>query len=862
VNPAKSVLARQVFEDVVDLDAKVRAEAIVQRCGDDVELRELVLDLLRADEEAESGQFLARTVSTDLTGARIGKYKVLRALGSGGMGTVYLAEQDQPKRQVALKVLQPIFRSGSVLRRFTVESEILARLSHPAIARVFDAGVHEFHGDGIRLTLPWYALEYLDQAAPLTQYAHRHRLDSVARVELVAAICDAVHHAHQKGVIHRDLKPANLLVDAEGHVKVIDFGVARAAATEGASTLHTRSGELLGTVRYMAPEQLGGDPDAVDTRSDVYALGVILFELLCGKPPLDLDGKSVSEAARIAQEVEPKRLRTIDPTAAADLEWICAKALEKDPARRFASAAEMAADLRRYLHGEPTLSGPPSATYRVGVFVRRHRALVAGTLAVIVALSIGLAVALHALQRANVEEERANREAKASKESATQAELARAETAKEAQRALDAEEAARKDANVARAITQLLTDSYAQANAENRGLDLKVVDALESTSERMFDAFETSPEVIAPVTNEIAKLYQSLGDRDRALDVLEHATTMARTAKVEETRDFVVLLSNRVELLMLAGRIDEALTVLDDADAVVARVPDLEPTLRLRGARQRGSILQKLGRFAESEPALEHSLAEHEEALGKNHIDTLLVGNDLALVLVGQNKLSEGIALQSTLVDRARTEFGDDNVWTLALRGNLASYLRDAGRLDEAITELREIIRIQTEKQGAENPYTLSSRSTLGKCLWRKEEQDAAVREFREVLEIRTRNSGVGDPTTLNDASSLVNALAVMKQFDESEAIAKRHLEAGALILPENHPALIGLTGTLGITYLEASNTEAAEPLLLRAHDGFAATFGKDSPYTARYANALCHLYETRGDEESAARYRRVPSSP
>ncbi|MBK6939199.1 MAG: tetratricopeptide repeat protein [Planctomycetes bacterium] len=862
MTPPKSVLARQIFEDVVDLESDARTDAIAQRCGNDTELRELVLDLLRADAEAESGQFLARTVSADLTGAKIGKYTVLRALGSGGMGTVYLAEQDQPKRQVALKVLQPIFRSSSVLRRFTVESEILARLSHPSIAQVFDAGVHEFDGDGIRLTLPWYALEYLEHAAPLTHYAQQHGLDTIARVQLMATIGDAVHHAHRKGVIHRDLKPANLLVDGGGHVKVIDFGVARVASTDGASTLHTQSGELLGTVRYMAPEQLAGDSDAVDTRSDVYALGVILFELLCGKPPLDLDGKNVSEAARIARDVEPKRLRSIAPALAQDLEWICAKALEKDPARRFASAGEFAADLERFLAGEPTLSGPPSATYRVGVFVRRHRALVASTLAVIVALAIGLAVALKALQRANAEETRANREAKASKESAERAELAEAAAKLEAQRALDAEASAKKDANIAQAIKQLLTDSYAQANAENRGLDLKVVDALESTTDRMFDAFLTSPEVIAPVSNEIARLYQSLGDRDRALDVLARATTMSREANVVDGRDYAVLLSNQVELMILAGRIEEALTLLDDADAVVERAQALDPSVRLRGARQRGSILQRLGRLAEAEPALERALAEHESALGEDNIDALIVANDLALVRSGLNRLAESVELQTTVVERARAAFGDDNVWTLSFRGNLAAYLRDSNRLDEAIAELHDIVRIQSEKLGAENPYTLSSRAALAKCMWRKQDREAAVAEYRDVVEIRTRVTGAGDPTTLNDASSLANALSVMGRFDESETVAKRHLEAGALVLPSNHPSMIGLSGTLGFTYLEQKNTDAAEPLLLGSHDGFAATFGKDSPYTLRYAQALVHLYELRGDSAKADLYRRTPSSP
>jgi WD40 repeat protein len=299
------------------------------------------------------------------------------------MGVVYEAEQDDPRRAVALKVIRPGLVSPALLKRFAHEARLLGRLHHPGIAQIYEAGVAE---DG----QPFFALEFIRGLA-LDEYARRHGLDAAARLDLLARVCEAVQHAHEQGVIHRDLKPANILVDDTGQPKVLDFGVARATDADLlTSTDHTRTGQLVGTLSYMSPEQVTADPAGLDARSDVYTLGVILFELLAGRLPYPLEHLPLPEVARVIREQEPSRLGSIDARFRGDVETIVAKALEKDKQRRYQSAAELAADIRRHLRNEPIRARPPSALYQLGKFARRHKALVGGVAGVMAALVVGL----------------------------------------------------------------------------------------------------------------------------------------------------------------------------------------------------------------------------------------------------------------------------------------------------------------------------------------------------------------------------------------------------------------------------------------------------------------------------------------
>jgi hypothetical protein len=325
------------------------------------------------------------------------------------MGAVYEAEQDNPRRTVALKVLRAGLTSDFLLKRFAREAQILGRLHHPGIAQIYEAGLAE---DG----RPFFAMEFL-RGLPPDEYARLRCLTIPARLELLARVCDAVQHAHDQGVIHRDLKPANILVDEAGQPRVLDFGVARATDADlQVTTARTQAGQLLGTLGYMSPEQVTGDPDALDRRSDVYALGVILFQLLANQQPYHLEQLPLPEAARVIREQEPSRLGSINAACRGDVETIVAKALEKDPARRYQSAGELAADLRRHLNHEPIRARPPSALYQLRKFARRHKALVAALLGIGLALAAGTVVSVLYAVRADHNAREANENARQANE--------------------------------------------------------------------------------------------------------------------------------------------------------------------------------------------------------------------------------------------------------------------------------------------------------------------------------------------------------------------------------------------------------------------------------------------------------------
>jgi eukaryotic-like serine/threonine-protein kinase len=420
----------EIFLIVCDLLPGERARRLDERCGDDAELRAEVESLLEhdapegdclGDEAVRSGAPMADLLSRASADPgsempdRIGAFRVIEVIGSGGMGTVYLAEQDHPRRRVALKMIRSGVMSRALRKRFRAEAELLGRLQHPGIAQIYEAGETE-------TGQPWFAMEYVEGRG-IRDHVDHHGLDVEGRLELTARVADAIDHAHSRGVVHRDLKPDNILVVAGSDVassqpKILDFGVARATESDvQLTTMHTDVGEILGTLNYMCPEQISGRHEEVDGRSDVYALGVILYELLAGRLPCDLRGRNIVEAAAVVEAETPVRLGTIDPKFRGDVETIVGKALEKEADRRYATAGEFAADIRRHLADRPIAARPPSARYQVRRFARRHRGLVAGLAAAFLILVIGVVLtSILAVRAAREAKTSAAREAQARRE--------------------------------------------------------------------------------------------------------------------------------------------------------------------------------------------------------------------------------------------------------------------------------------------------------------------------------------------------------------------------------------------------------------------------------------------------------------
>jgi len=413
--------AMSIFDELCDLPRDQRQKALEKACGDDHALKRDVLALLDSDNDSDDQ--IGETSSNQLDGwaaefvgvdavdieasGQIGGYRIVRKIGEGGMGVIYEAEQESPRRRVALKLLRPGLLAPDTLRRFKNEAQVLGRLQHPGIAHVYESGVVRVNNH----KQPYLAMEFID-GERITTYADQKKLDTRQRLALMVRVCDAVHHAHQKSVIHRDLKPANILVlapestasseaaasgtashtfESIGHPKVLDFGIARVTdADVQAVTMQTDPGQIVGTLAYMSPEQVIGDSTNIDTRSDVYALGVVLYQLLTDQLPLDLSRRSMAEAARIIRDDDPTPAGVIDKTLRGDVETILSKALEKNPEQRYDSAAQLAADIRRYLQDEPIVARPATTIYQIRKFARRNKAIVGGAMMTLLALIIGL----------------------------------------------------------------------------------------------------------------------------------------------------------------------------------------------------------------------------------------------------------------------------------------------------------------------------------------------------------------------------------------------------------------------------------------------------------------------------------------
>jgi serine/threonine protein kinase len=850
----------EVFHAALELPEDAREALLERECAGEPALRQQVSDLLRSHERA--GDFLepppsrggaASSLANEAVPDRIGRYIVREKLGEGGFADVYLAEQTEPvQRRVAIKVLKPGMDSRAVIARFEAERQTLALVEHPGIATVLDAGLSA----GGR---PFVVMELI-AGLPITLYCDEHRLDTAARLDLFVQVCHAVQHAHHKGVIHRDLKPSNVMVtevDGAPQVKVIDFGIARAIDSSARGrTLFTEAGQLVGTPEYMSPEQAAGAD--LDTRTDVYALGVLLYELLAGMRPFDperFERATPSEILGVLREQDPvrpsTRLRACEQAAATafaavrgagdaaslarrlrgDLDWIVMKAIEKERTRRYASPSELAADLQRHKGHEPVLAGPPSAIYRLRKFARRNRAAVAGACA---ALVVTIGAIVHLARTARMET-RLRKDA----------ELAGA--------------AAAENQRVAEEVSAFFAREVLAGADPRRASnpDIPMREVVDAAAGLVSERFADEPLIEATIRQTLGDTYRSLGLFDRALPHLERASSLFRAQCGEA--DLRTLRAS-TDLAILYIRLDR----LDEAERLLREILErqrrsLGPNDRetLRSEVNLGSICIKAGRFADAKRILGDSRAALERGFGPHDEDTILATHHLATAHGKLAEHADAEPLLRSVLEHQEKARGEDHPYTIAALNELAQSLQAQARHAEAEPMFARVLEATLRRSGEEHLDTAIARANLGlHCakLGRFEDAEPLLRNAASRIEAAL---GADHASTLDAQYHLATVYHRTKRYAEAEPLFAAVAERGRRVLPHGHLSLGFYLQHHGLCLHRLGRSEEAEPRLAA---GLAIIAGVLGPGHASSRTALAELilvHEALGRSAEAEAGRR-----
>ena len=731
----------------------------------------------------------------------IGPYRLLQQLGEGGMGVVWLAEQLQPiRRDVALKVIKPGMDSRQVIARFESERQALALMDHPHIARVFDAGT-------TATGLPYFVMERVD-GVPITRYCNTRRLTVRERIELFIPVCQAIQHAHQKGIIHRDVKPSNILIKQQENravPKVIDFGLAKALSEESSdATMMTRVGTVVGTLSYMSPEQAELGRQDVDTRSDVYSLGAVLYELLTGATPLDherLARASYVDALQHVREEEPpspsvrlRRSGELKQTAAErrsdpvrlhhllehELDWIAMKALDKDRTRRYETVNALARDLERYLAGDPVEAAPPSAAYRMRKFVRRHR----------LGLSTAAGFAALLLAAVVVSSWMAVRASRAEQE--------------------------------ARAVNAFLEDDLlARASASNQASpdikpdpDLKVRTALDRAATRIEGKFSSQPLVESSIRYTIGDTYKDLGLYPEAQKQLESALTIRRRVIGEAHPDTLQAMDALGNLYWLQGKYAEA-------EPLTTRL--LERRRRVLGEAHSATIdtmvllamvYRGQGKYALAEPLLIKAVEAGRHALGEENQIVVKASADLALVYSDQGKQAQAEPLLIKVLETWRRVGGEEHPETLQCMNNLALSFARQGKYAQAEPLFSRVLEVRRHVLGQEHQETLRSLHNLGALYNLQGRYAQAGPLFASALELRARVLGEEHPDTLRSMDALAGLYRNQGKDAQAEKLYVRVVDLRLRVLGAEHRDTIASLASLGEIRLRQQEYVAAEPVL------------------------------------------------
>ncbi|QDV89496.1 Serine/threonine-protein kinase Pkn1 [Phycisphaerae bacterium RAS2] len=693
-------------------------------------------------------------------GDSIGPFRLVRVLGEGGFGVVYLAEQEKPlRRRVALKLLKPGRDSAQVVARFDAERQALAMMDHPCVARVLDAGADRGR--------PYFVMEHVP-GVPITAFCRDQRLGLHSKLKLFVQVCDAVQHAHQKGILHRDLKPSNILVMGEGTTampKVIDFGIAKAIGQPLTDTaLQTMEGHFLGTPEYMSPEQAGsGQP--VDSRTDVYSLGVLLYELLTDRLPFEssrLRASGPAEMLRIIQEDEPSppsaTPSTLAQQLAGDLDWITMKALDKDPSRRYASASEFAADINRHLNHEVVLASPPSRGYRIRKFVRRHRVGVAAWSAIsllmiagLIGTSWGVFWALGERDRAKKAEQNESDLRQVAERSATEA---------------------LQSSHSMKAVNDFMVKMLTKANqGEQKGNpDIKVRDALDEAA-NMLTAGEgpEDPVVEASVSEAIGETYRGLGLYDQAHAFLTRALDLRRKIYGEQHEDVAASMNGLALLLQDQGDFSGAVAMLRTCVSVYETIQVSDPIRLPTAYNNLGLVLYNFGQLEEAEKHLRRSVELHEAMPERKQRDYFAALNNLAMVLTDRGDLQAAIPLYDKAIRIGRELIGPDHPTVTTVEGNYGYVLMMQKNFSEAERMFRRTHDAGLRMLGPDHPEVALRVNNVGYVLQEQGKFGEAVPYYREALRIFLKTLGEGHRNLATVYLNLGYCLAMTSEFEEGE---------------------------------------------------------------------------------------------
>jgi serine/threonine protein kinase/tetratricopeptide (TPR) repeat protein len=739
-------------------------------------------------------------IGPEAPGSQIGPYKLLQQIGEGGMGVVFMAEQTEPvHRKVALKIIRPGMDSRQISARFEAERQALALMDHPNIAKVLDAGTT--NGSRRRETSealgtltssatgrPYFVME-LVKGVPITRYCDDQRLTPRERLELFIPVCQAVQHAHQKGVIHRDLKPSNVMIaryDGNPVPKVIDFGVAKAIGSKLTErTLFTEFGSVVGTLEYMSPEQAELNQLDVDTRSDIYSLGVLLYELLTGTTPLEtkrLSDSSLLEVLRLIREEEPPRPSTRLSTTAqlpaiaanrgaepkklqglvrGELDWIVMKCLEKDRSRRFETANSLARDLQRYLRDEPVEACPPSTGYRLRKFVRRYKRPVVAAVVVSATLVVGIAGTTWGLVRAE-----AARQGEAEQRQHAQA---------SAEQALAAQQAAEtREAEIQAVLDFVEKKVFAAARPEGQdgglGHDVTLRRAVEAALPFVARGFTNQPLIEARLRRTLGSVFFDLGQWGTATEQFEEAHALFARQLGADHRDTLTCMNNLGTSYRQLGRLEDARQLHEQTLALLkAKLgPDHPDTLTARNSL--AVTYAGLGRYADAAKLHEETLALRRTKFGPDHPETLYTMSNLAITYSEMDRISEALQLHEETLALKRVALGPDHPSTLLTMNHLANCYIWADREADALNLREETLALQTAKLGPDHPATLWTRHNLGASYRNLERNADALRLDQETLALRRAKLGPNHPETLLSLWSLAKDLFNLDRGAEAVA--------------------------------------------------------------------------------------------